>query len=132
MALHHATLAKATKIGATLSTKDGFVGIKIGESVFHRRGANKQNANLLIEVAKLDKVFRSDYPAMRISQAENTGDLFSVCHHDDKAITVIFEEGIDGDKLPDLATLLEKATSLNLDPELGFEEEKPKEVVPRK
>ena len=129
MALHHATIAKAEKLGATLTSKDGFVSIKQDDITFHARGANKQNANLLITAIALAMTFKKEYPAMRLTQADN---LFTVCHHDGDTQTVIFEEGIDGDKLPDLATLLEKATSLKLDPELGFEEEKPKEVVPRK
>lgn len=113
MRIHHATAAKAEKLGIVLEAKEDLVEAiwAEGQSFKHPKAAEA------LAGAVLGRTFSLEYPALTIS----TEDDFTV---------VVEHKGADGEtntvysaaEIPTLAQVLDYCEQSELDPEEGFEE----------
>ena len=117
MRIHHATAAKATKLGIELTISGDLFAAHLPK-VPNRTGVfYHAKAPEALAAAELEKMLRAEYPALRLA---NEG-----CEVRGPEDMVIYE----GDTLPSLATLLEVCENLEIDPTEGLEDEQPEVVV---
>jgi hypothetical protein len=113
MTIHHATLKRAAKLDISLveTDVDGFAGAR---ATWTKYGFVHKDPKTALAAAALQKMLRSEYPALSLSQ---DGDDFVVTANDED------QEVYRGDSVPELADVLEAAEAMDINPETGESEE---------
>ena len=119
MRIHHATAAKATKLGIELTISGDLFAATLPKHNGRICTFYHAKAPEALAAAELEKMLRAEYPALRLA---NEGWEYEIVGPEDM---VIYE----GDTLPSLATLLEVCENLDIDPTEGLEDEQPELVV---
>lgn len=125
MNIHHATAKKAEKLGVRLEAKeiDGQF-VAQATNVDGVRFAST-DPKVALGFAALSHQFLADYPALAIEQ-DSIAEFVIIHTDEEKTKTSLLTLS----QVPDLAEILDECHVQELDPEIGFEEDKPSVVVP--
>lgn len=119
MRIHHATAAKASKLGIELVVSGELFAATLPKQNGRTSTFYHAKAPEALAAAELEKMLRAEYPAIRMV---NEGWEYEILGPGDM---VIYE----GDTLPSLATLLEACEEADIDPTEGLDDEAPELVV---
>lgn len=112
MIIHHATRAKAEKLGIKLEEIDTDRGSRV-RAFDDNDDYNASKATAAVAAVQLARTFAGDYPALKLVQYD---DKFVVYHGDADVVTR------DG-AAPNLADVIDACQDEGLDPEEGFQED---------
>ena len=118
MRIHHATAAKATKLGIELTVSGDLFAATLPKHNGRICTFYHAKAPEALAAAELEKMLRAEYPALTL---EYDGNDYSVRHNE----ALLFESP----DLPSLAGILEVCEDSEIDPTEGLDDEQPEVVV---
>ena len=115
--IHHATAAKAKKLGIELEVQGDMVAAHLPK-VPNRYGVfYLPKAPEALAAAELEKMLRAEYPALKLEVSEDVDPTYTVTHTSEDVAVYCYQT------LPSLAMLLEVCEEHELDPTEGLEDE---------
>lgn len=115
--IHHATAAKAEKLGIALSPSENGATASLPKQKDRQNDFELAKAPEALAAAELEKMLRAEYPALKLEVNEDDDPTYTVTHTSEKIEVYSYQA------LPSLAELLETCEEHELDPTEGLEDE---------